>query len=87
MAPAPGHRQVIDALLAFYGKRQARILDLLAGGPRTAFEVVTAIFPRARPGDTFLTLSEELANLEVLEMRGQARRLPDELPYRFCLPS
>ena len=85
--PFGGHRQVIDDLLSFYGKRQARILDLLAGGPRTAYQIVAELFPRSRPGDTFLTLSEVLANLEVMEARGQLRRLPEVLPYRFCLPS
>ncbi len=72
--PFRNHRAVIDALTGFYARRQARILDLLAGGPRSPYEVVTALFPRARPGDAFLTLSEAFANLEVLEARGAAAR-------------
>jgi glyoxylase-like metal-dependent hydrolase (beta-lactamase superfamily II) len=83
--PFGDHRRVIDALLGFYEKRQARIRDLLAGGARTAFEVVGALFSRARPGDTFLALSEALANLEVMEVRGQVAREGDEGPYRFRL--
>jgi glyoxylase-like metal-dependent hydrolase (beta-lactamase superfamily II) len=83
--PFGEHRRVIDALLGFYEKRQARILELLAQAPRTAFEVVSAIFPRSRPGDTFLTLSEVLANLEVLEVRGQVARETGDGPYRFRL--
>lgn len=72
--PFGGHRAVIDALTGFYARRQARIRELLAGGPRTPYQVVTALFPRARPGDAFLTLSEAFANLEVLEAAGDVVR-------------
>jgi glyoxylase-like metal-dependent hydrolase (beta-lactamase superfamily II) len=69
--PFGGHRAVIDALLGFYAKRQARIREVLADGPRTAYEVSRTLFPSQRPGDAFLTISETVANLEVLEARGE----------------
>jgi glyoxylase-like metal-dependent hydrolase (beta-lactamase superfamily II) len=81
--PFAGHRQVIDRLLAFYGKRQARIRELLDDRPRTAWEVAQALFPAARPLDAFLTVSETIANLEVLEQRGEARRELVDGVYRF----
>jgi glyoxylase-like metal-dependent hydrolase (beta-lactamase superfamily II) len=78
-----GHREVIDRLVAFYGKRQARIREVLAGGPATCAEVARALFPSARPGDAFLVLSETIANLEAMEERGEvARELVDGV-YRF----
>lgn len=75
--PFSGHRAIIDALLGFYEKRQARIREVLQGGPRTAYEISRVLFPSARPVDTFLTVSETVANLEVLEARGEAVREED----------
>ncbi len=83
--PFAGHRRVIDELVRFYGKRQARIRQALAGGPRSAWEVVSALFPRAGPEELFLTVSETLANLEVLEARGEVAREVEGGVYRFRL--
>jgi glyoxylase-like metal-dependent hydrolase (beta-lactamase superfamily II) len=81
--PFSGHREVIDRLVAFYAKRQARIREVLARGPATCAEVARALFPSARPGDAFLVLSETIANLEAMEERGEvARELVDGV-YRF----
>jgi glyoxylase-like metal-dependent hydrolase (beta-lactamase superfamily II) len=80
-----GHRGVIDGLLAFYQKRQARIAAHLAGGPRTGWEVTQALFPAARPGEAFLTVSEAVANLEVLEDQGEVVREADGPTWRFRL--
>jgi glyoxylase-like metal-dependent hydrolase (beta-lactamase superfamily II) len=81
--PFSGHREVIDRLLGFYGKRQARIRELLSAGPRSAWEISRALFPAARPIDAFLTVSETIANLEVLEHRGEAARALVDGVYRF----
>jgi glyoxylase-like metal-dependent hydrolase (beta-lactamase superfamily II) len=83
--PFGGHVAVIDALLAFYGKRQERIRELLAQAPRTAYEITRALFPRTRPGDLFLTISEAIANLEVMESRGEVERDAEARPYAFRL--
>jgi glyoxylase-like metal-dependent hydrolase (beta-lactamase superfamily II) len=80
--PFSNHRAIIDALLGFYEKRQARILAFLEAGPRTAWEVSRELFPAARPGDTFLTVSETIANLEVLEARGEVLRDRTTEPWR-----
>jgi len=68
--PFGNHRAVIDGLTAFYERRQGKLVALLAQGPRTAWELCQALFPKARGGETFLTMSETVANLEVLEARG-----------------
>jgi glyoxylase-like metal-dependent hydrolase (beta-lactamase superfamily II) len=73
-APFAGHRAVIDGLLAFYGKRQARLREALEGGPRSGWELTRAIFPLVRAPELFLALSEAIANLEVLEARGAVAR-------------
>jgi glyoxylase-like metal-dependent hydrolase (beta-lactamase superfamily II) len=81
--PFSGHREVIDRLVAFYEKRQARIRGLLSEGPRSAWEISRALFPAARSIDAFLTVSEAIANLEVLEHRGEATRTLVDGVYRF----
>jgi len=83
--PFGHHRQVIEGLLGFYEKRQRRILGELGGGPRTPWELTEALFPRQRPGDAFLTVSETIANLELLETRGQVEREEEGRGYRFRL--
>ncbi len=81
--PFSGHREVIDRLLSFYAKRQARIVEVLRSGASTAFEVARALFPSGRPGETFLTISEAIANLEVLEAGGAVSRDVAGPVYRF----
>jgi glyoxylase-like metal-dependent hydrolase (beta-lactamase superfamily II) len=83
--PFGDHRSVIDRLLGFYGKRQQRIREELATGPLTGWEVTVRLFPRVPPSALFLTVSEALANLEVLEERGEARRELVDGVYRFLL--
>jgi glyoxylase-like metal-dependent hydrolase (beta-lactamase superfamily II) len=81
--PFGDHRRVIDDLVAFYRRRMARIRDLLGAGPMTPYEISRALFPSGRPGDVFLTISETIANLEVMEQRGEVRRSVVDGVYRF----
>jgi glyoxylase-like metal-dependent hydrolase (beta-lactamase superfamily II) len=81
--PFSGHRPVIDRLVEFYGKRQQRIRAFLAGGPRTAWEVARELFPNAQLAQTFLVISETVANLELLEVRGELRRTLVDGVWRF----
>jgi glyoxylase-like metal-dependent hydrolase (beta-lactamase superfamily II) len=81
--PFAGHRAVIDRLVGFYGKRQQRIRAFLDGGPRTAWEVARELFPKAPVAQTFLVISETLANLEVMEARGEVRRTLVDGTFRF----
>jgi len=83
--PFGQHRRVIDGLLHFYGKRQGKIRDALGKGPLTAYEVTQALFPWAGARDLFLVVSETIANLEVLEARGEVSRALDGGAYRFRL--
>ena len=78
-----GHRDLIDSLLAFYGKRQEKLLGLLAERPRSGWELCTAIFPRASATDAFLTMSETVANLEVLEDGGAVVRVEEAGVWKF----
>src|SRR6266511_390795 len=81
--PFGDHRAVIDRLVGFYGKRQEKIRGLLAAGPTTPWELSRALFPNARSGETFLVMSETIANLEVMEARGEVVRSFVDGTYRF----
>ncbi len=81
--PFGRHRDVIDGLLRFYEKRQATILRTLARGSLTVYEVMRALFPWAGQDELFLVISETIANLEVMEARGDVAREVDGPVYRF----
>lgn len=83
--PFAHHRRVIDDLLQFYERRQAKIRGALAERPLTGFEVTRALFPWAGPEHLFLAVSEAMGNLEVLEARGQVARELGDGVYRFRL--
>jgi len=73
--PFSGHVEIIDRLLGFYEKRQARLLDLLhVKGPQSPADLAPQIFPNAREHHLYLTLSEVMGNLEVLESQGRIAR-------------
>jgi glyoxylase-like metal-dependent hydrolase (beta-lactamase superfamily II) len=82
--PFSGHVELIDRLLGFYEKRQEKLLGLLReGGPQTPAALTPQIFPRAREHQLYLTLSEVMGNLEVLEDAGRVRRSEHAGRIRF----
>jgi len=81
--PFSGHVAIIDRLLSFYEKRQQRILELLRPGPRTPAELAPLVFPHAREHQLYLTLSEVMGNLEVLEASGSVVRGERDGRIRF----
>jgi glyoxylase-like metal-dependent hydrolase (beta-lactamase superfamily II) len=73
--PFSGHVEIIDRLLAFYDKRQSRLIELLQKrSPQTPAELAPQIFPNAKERHLYLTLSEVMGNLEVLEAQGRIAR-------------
>ena len=82
--PFSGHVEVIDRLLAFYDLRQEKIVQLLREhGEQTPAELAPRVFPRAREHQLYLTLSEVMGNLEVLEARGAVVREDSRGQIRF----
>jgi hypothetical protein len=76
---------VIDRLLHFYDRRQALILDLLREGAATPAALAPRVFPRAKPSQLYLVLSEVMGNLEVLEEQGKVHRHEREGRILFSL--
>jgi glyoxylase-like metal-dependent hydrolase (beta-lactamase superfamily II) len=77
-APFQGHRAAIDSLLRFYERRQEKLLGALADGPRSPVDLSDALFGPQEGARLYLTLSEVVGNLEVLEAAGRVRRVPEE---------
>lgn len=90
----PGHGPVfhdlagrVDELLAHHGERLDAMLDTLADGPHTPYEVSRVVFRGGLTGhQKVFALTETLAHLEHLEGQGRARRSENglvryETPY------
>lgn len=72
-----GHHALLDGLFEFYGRRQAKLRTRLEQ-PASIYELLPTVFPRRDTGRLVLMLSEVLANVEVMEDRGEVRALaPD----------
>ncbi len=74
-APFQGHRAAIDSLLRFYVRRQEKLLAALSDGPRSAVELSETLFGPQEGARLYLTLSEVVGNLEVLEDERRVRRV------------
>ena len=83
--PFQGHRAAIDSLLRFYERRQDKLLTALDAGPRTPVELSEALFGPQEGARLYLTLSEVVGNLEVLEDASRVRRLDDGPVDRWAL--
>lgn len=77
----PGHgamiteaRTVIDRMLRHHRVRAGKILDLLAGGALTPYEVTRGLFPKVAGSDQWLALADTMGHLEVLVSDGAVVR-------------
>lgn len=80
-----GHGQVvndtaglIDRRFAFHQRRLSRLLDLLAGGSQTVWQLAQGLLPRLGANDTFLAVSEVVGHLDVLEEEGRVTAETDD---------
>jgi glyoxylase-like metal-dependent hydrolase (beta-lactamase superfamily II) len=81
--PFQGHRATLDTLDAFYQRRQERLMDALRSGPRTAVELSEVLFGPQEGARLYLTLSEVIGNLEVLEEAVRVRAEDDGAVARW----
>jgi glyoxylase-like metal-dependent hydrolase (beta-lactamase superfamily II) len=73
--PVTNHRELIDQRLAFHRRRADKIHRLLEERPRSAYEIAQALWGNIAVTQAFLTLSEVLGHLDVLEAEGRIRVL------------
>lgn len=84
-APFQEHRALIDTLFGFYRRRQEKLVRALKNGPRTAVELSEVVFGRQDGARLYLTLSEVIGNLEVLEDEDAVKRVAEDAGDRWAL--
>ena len=77
----PGHgepfqdvRPLLERLFGFYARRQEKLLASMDAGADTAFAFTQALFGAHDGPRLYLTLSEVVGNLEVMEDEGRVQR-------------
>lgn len=70
-------RGLINQRFAFHQRRLARLVELMAGGSQTVWQLAQGLLPRMGTNDTFLAVSEVVGHLDVLEMEGKVTMQTD----------
>ncbi|HEY7152115.1 MAG TPA: MBL fold metallo-hydrolase [Solirubrobacterales bacterium] len=81
--PITDHRALIDERFAHHERRAERILDLVSERPRTAYEIAQELWGNVAVTQAFLTLSEVLGHVDLLEDEGRVREVEDGDVVRF----
>jgi glyoxylase-like metal-dependent hydrolase (beta-lactamase superfamily II) len=64
------HRKLIAGYRLHHERRALQLARMLSGGPRTAFDLATGMFPRHYATQLFLVLSEVIGHLDILVDQG-----------------
>jgi glyoxylase-like metal-dependent hydrolase (beta-lactamase superfamily II) len=81
--PVTNHRELIDERFGLHRRRAEKIHGLLGDGPRTAYEIATAMWGNVAVTQAFLTLSEVIGHLDLLIEDGRAVELDQGDVTRF----
>jgi len=71
------HRDLIDQRFALHERRAEKLLGLLAGGPRTGYELAQAMWGNVAVTQAYLTLSEVLGHMDILLNAGRVQALEE----------
>ncbi len=81
--PITDHRALIDQRFALHRRRADKIHGVIAERPRTAYEIAQALWGNVAVTQAFLTLSEVLGHLDLLEDEGRVREVAADGVSRF----
>jgi glyoxylase-like metal-dependent hydrolase (beta-lactamase superfamily II) len=81
--PIDNHRELIDARFASTDRRKEKLLRLLADGPRSGYELAQSMWGNIAVTQAFLTLSEVIGHMDLLEAEGRVREIDDGGVTRF----
>ncbi|HVT00348.1 MAG TPA: MBL fold metallo-hydrolase [Solirubrobacterales bacterium] len=81
--PIDDHRQLIDTRFASTERRKEKLLRLLGEGPRSGYELAQSMWGNIAVTQAFLTLSEVIGHMDLLEAEGRVRELDDGGVIRF----
>lgn len=81
--PVEDHRALVDERLDFHLRRKERIFSGLGGRALTAHELALGLWGSVAEREAFLTLSEALGHLDLLEQEGRVRTIDDDGLVRY----
>jgi glyoxylase-like metal-dependent hydrolase (beta-lactamase superfamily II) len=76
--PVTDHGRLVGERMTFHERRKDRIHDTLAGDRATAHELALGIWGEVARKEPFLTLSEALGHLDLLEREGRVEVVEDD---------
>jgi glyoxylase-like metal-dependent hydrolase (beta-lactamase superfamily II) len=82
--PIDDHRSLIDTRFASTERRKGKLLRLLADGPRSGYELAQSMWGNIAVTQAFLTLSEVIGHMDLLEAEGRVREDDDGGVTRFA---
>jgi glyoxylase-like metal-dependent hydrolase (beta-lactamase superfamily II) len=78
-----GHGEPVDDHRALIDTRKEKLLRLLADGPRSGYELAQSMWGNIAVTQAFLTLSEVIGHMDLLEDEGRVREVDDDGVIRF----
>jgi glyoxylase-like metal-dependent hydrolase (beta-lactamase superfamily II) len=81
--PIDDHRSLIDTRFASTERRKEKLLRLLADGPRSGYELAQSMWGNIAVTQAFLTLSEVIGHMDLLEAEGRVREVADGAVTRY----
>jgi glyoxylase-like metal-dependent hydrolase (beta-lactamase superfamily II) len=81
--PITDHCRLIDERLELHRQRAERIFGLIGERPRTAYEIAQELWGNVAVTQAFLTLSEVVGHVDILEAEGRVREVTDSGLIRF----
>jgi glyoxylase-like metal-dependent hydrolase (beta-lactamase superfamily II) len=81
--PIDDHRNLIDTRFASTDRRKEKLLRLLGDGPRSGYELAQSMWGNIAVTQAFLTLSEVIGHMDILEAEGRVREIDDGGVIRF----
>ncbi|MEI2702093.1 MAG: MBL fold metallo-hydrolase [Baekduia sp.] len=81
------HRALIDQRFEGHERRAGKIASLLAHGPANAFELAQRMWGNVAVTQAYLTLSEILGHLDILERDGRVERVAGSDAVTFRVPT
>jgi glyoxylase-like metal-dependent hydrolase (beta-lactamase superfamily II) len=82
--PIDDHRTLIDERLAGHERRVEKIAGIIAGEPKSAFEIAQQMWGNVAVTQAYLTLSEVLGHVDLLLERGAVAEVEEDGVVRFA---
>jgi glyoxylase-like metal-dependent hydrolase (beta-lactamase superfamily II) len=81
--PVQDHRRLIDDRFAATERRLRKIAGILAGGPKSGYEIAQEMWGNVAVTEAYLTLSEVLGHIDLLLQRGEVVPVEDGDVVRY----